>query len=195
MASKQEKRKSRPVAKDSATTKERIIAAAQTVFSTRGYAQGMVRDIAQVAGVAPSLIIRYFGSKDALFEIALAKSLDLSSMLSTTRNNYGRHAVSLLTERHANTIFATSMLVLSISEPHMRDRALRLVRKAIIKPLAEWLGPPNAEGRAQLVAILTMGYSVFEILLPLNEPLSPADRQLRKWIAGALQTIADDTRK
>jgi AcrR family transcriptional regulator len=185
------KPRSRATVKNAAATKARIVKAAQEVFATRGYAQGMVRDIALSAGVAPSLIIRYFGSKDALFEIALAQSLDLTSMLSTSRKNYGRHAVSLLTERHANSVFATAMVVHSISEPHMREVAMRLLHKSIIKPLAEWMGPPNADVRAQLVAILTMGYSVFEILLPLNPPLSRIDMQLRKWMADALQGIAD----
>ena len=49
-------------------TKARILDAAQIAFADKGYARAVVRDIAEIADVAPSLIIHYFGTKEALFE-------------------------------------------------------------------------------------------------------------------------------
>lgn len=51
---------------DNASTKSRIRDAAITLFAENGVAATGVRAIASAAGVHPSLIIHYFGTKDAL---------------------------------------------------------------------------------------------------------------------------------
>src|SRR5690349_24955427 len=48
-------------------TKEAIRAAAARLFPVDGYAGTSVRQIGAAAGVDPSLVIRHFGSKEALF--------------------------------------------------------------------------------------------------------------------------------
>lgn len=52
--------------KESATGRERIIAAAIDLFAERGYAGASVRDIAARAGVTGGLIVHHFGTKAAL---------------------------------------------------------------------------------------------------------------------------------
>jgi len=52
--------------KESATGRERIIAAAIELFAERGYAGASVRDIAAHAGVTGGLIVHHFGTKAAL---------------------------------------------------------------------------------------------------------------------------------
>lgn len=54
--------------KESATGRERIIAAAIELFAERGYAGASVRDIAARAGVTGGLIVHHFGTKAALRE-------------------------------------------------------------------------------------------------------------------------------
>ena len=54
--------------KESATGRERIIAAAIELFAERGYAGASVRDIAARASVTGGLIVHHFGTKAALRE-------------------------------------------------------------------------------------------------------------------------------
>jgi AcrR family transcriptional regulator len=51
----------------SAALKARVRDAAERLFSARGYAATSIRDIAFAAGVDPSIVIRHFGAKEALF--------------------------------------------------------------------------------------------------------------------------------
>ena len=44
-------------------TRHDIMEAAKLVFTTKGYDQASTRDIAKLAGINVSLVIRYFGSK------------------------------------------------------------------------------------------------------------------------------------
>jgi AcrR family transcriptional regulator len=59
-----------PRRRDAAATRQALLAAATALFAERGYGRTTVRDIATRAGVNQSLLFRYFGSKEALFEEA-----------------------------------------------------------------------------------------------------------------------------
>lgn len=50
------------------TTEERIIRAAEAVFTSRGKSGGRMRDIAERAGINQALLHYYFRSKDLLFD-------------------------------------------------------------------------------------------------------------------------------
>ena len=63
--------------RDSARTRQRLIAAAMQRFASQGYAAARVRDIGGDAGADPALINRYFDSKEGLFEACLAEASDL----------------------------------------------------------------------------------------------------------------------
>ena len=55
-------------------TKEAILAAAEHVFSRRGFDGVSVRDIGERAGVSHALVHRYFGTKDDLYKTVLARN-------------------------------------------------------------------------------------------------------------------------
>lgn len=53
-----------------ARTREAIVTAARTLFAERGYRATTVRDVAELAGCSPALVIKTMGSKAALFAAA-----------------------------------------------------------------------------------------------------------------------------
>ncbi len=53
------------------TTRDRILEAARQQFAERGFAGTTIRSIATASQVDPALVHHFFGSKDALFGIAL----------------------------------------------------------------------------------------------------------------------------
>ena len=57
-------------------TREAILSAAKQSFAEQGYAGTSLRALARTAAVDPALITHFFGSKDGLFEAALALPLD-----------------------------------------------------------------------------------------------------------------------
>jgi AcrR family transcriptional regulator len=57
--------------RDAAATKSALLAAARELFIERGFDQTTVRDIAALAGANQALLFRYFGSKEALFRVAM----------------------------------------------------------------------------------------------------------------------------
>src|SRR5690349_19864712 len=114
-------------------SKTRILDAAQIAFGTIGYARSGVREIAEAAGVAPSLVIHYFGSKETLFEQAFIRSVQMTAALSVARENFGANSLELLSdEGQADTVRAASMLAQSVGDPAARTVAGELMEDAVL---------------------------------------------------------------
>jgi AcrR family transcriptional regulator len=60
--------------------RDAVLAAARRGFAAHGFERSTVRAIAADAGVDPSMVIRYFGSKDGLFEAATDVDLALPDL-------------------------------------------------------------------------------------------------------------------
>lgn len=172
-------------------TKQAILLAAQALFSTRGYAEAGVRDIAARAGVNPALIARYYGSKLHLFEAALEASLDVSLFTTVERENFGEETASALFKTRPDAAAVIPMLVFSAGDSHARQAALALLARQVIRPLETWFGEPEAADRAaQLVAVIT-GFYTYRLMLPLAPLKGRPSPAMRDWLARTLQEIVD----
>lgn len=68
------------------STRPEILAAARTLFASRGYHATTVRDIAAEAGVNAALVHHYFGSKDQVFVAAMNLPLNPADLISRLRD-------------------------------------------------------------------------------------------------------------
>jgi AcrR family transcriptional regulator len=166
-------------------TKTRILAAAADTFTEFGYAQASLREIAMRAEVATSLVSKHFGAKASLFEHALLHVLRTSSVFVWDKADFGTKMSRVIPERATTNV--TSMLVLALAHPEAKDVARRVSRTHMIDPLAEWLGPPNADERAMDLFSLLTGFAIQRQGLSAG-PISPHSLE---WLAGSLQAIVD----
>ena len=74
-------------------TREAIEAAARELFAINGFDRTTVRDIGARAGIDPSMIIRYFGSKDALFARVAMPDLRLPDLSGVESDRIGETLV------------------------------------------------------------------------------------------------------
>jgi len=172
-------------------SKARIMEAAQAAFGTVGYARTGVRDIADAAGVAPSLVIHFFGSKEKLFEQAFADSTRMTDALSVASSDFGRNAVRLLSKDQTEAVYAATMLAQAIADPSARAIASGLLEELVLKPLAEWLPGDHARGRAELMAMLTLGFAAFRLLVEPSDTTGEEGSFVASWMEQALQRLAD----
>ena len=133
--------------RSSADTRARIIAAAQCIFSEKGYAQAGMREIAAKAGVATSLVTKYFKHKAKLFEEALIGAIIAPETLQSDRANFGAAIVGTVLDRELQ-VRAPMMMALSLGDAEARDVVVRVVREHILASMSAWLKPPLAEARA-----------------------------------------------
>lgn len=175
--------------RNAARTKALILAAARHAFASHGYNESSIRAIAQEAGVAPSLLIRHFGSKPALFREALLHAMydeDYADLFTAAgKDGFGERIIALAQDVSDDV---TAMVVLSIGDPAAREVTSDVAREHIVGGLALWLGPPDAYARALNMVMLLNGYMLFGKQLAMGEtPRSTLD-----WIAQQLQAIVDE---
>jgi AcrR family transcriptional regulator len=175
-----------PKRRNLAKTQERIIEAAFDLFASQGYAKTSLRDIAVRAGVATSLVVRYFGTKSALFEKSLVASLYSEGFFVEEKRGFGEKMAQRLA--CATDTRITSAMVLSIADPESRDIAQAVTRDVVLKALADWLGPPDAKGRAFHLLTLMNGFMIQAHHLETEPVSSSAVARLGR----SLQMILDE---
>ena len=177
--------KPQPKRRNLELTKTRILEAAADIFTRSGYAKAGLREIGELAGVAPSLVSRYYGTKAALFEEALIHVLRTNSVFTWRKEGFGETMARLIAERSNTNI--TIMLVTALADPEAKEIAHRVSREHMIQPLVEWLGPPYAEERAMNLFALMTGF----VIQMQGLYSAPMPRQSLRWLARDLQAIVD----
>ena len=127
------------------TTEQKIIAAAEEVFTKKGYAGTRTRDIAQEAGINLALLNYHFKSKENLFRIIITeKFLQLFGRLSPVISD---EKVSLDNKIKTLVEYYTDLLINNMELPifvlnelknneHIFDEILQNVRK-LSQPVIE----------------------------------------------------------
>ncbi len=178
--------------RNAAVTKAKILAAAQQCFSVTGYTATGIRDVAALAGVSYTLIGRYFGSKAGLLEAALSEVTGIDEMFAVDRPHFGRHLAELmLRDLHDHVSFG--MTIFAASDPEARVIATRVLDRRVIRPLAEWLGGPDAHSRAVALTMLGAGFVLHAHQIPLIPTPAGVDEPIVQWLAKALQMIVDES--
>lgn len=177
--------------RDAERTRAALLNAARTLFSTRGFANTGVREVAELAGVNSALVGRYFGSKQGLFRATLEEVLDISPMLRGDRRRFGVEMVAIFFDTQ-DAPGPLAMMILSAADPEAHATSVELLQKKAIAPLARWLGPPDGEGRAARLNILWSGFLTAWKLLPIESLAAGRMTSTRRWLETATQAIVNE---
>jgi len=161
----------------SAQTRAAILAAARGRFAADGYEKATIRAIAADAGIDPSMVIRYYGSKAELFEASAAVDLALREIRAAEpeqlAEDYARTFIARW-EGGANDV--EQLLIRTALTHHDAVQQVQRIFDEQIKPpiVAALADDPDAELRAALVMTQTLGLAICRYLLGLD-PIASAD--------------------
>ncbi len=85
--------------KRSDVTRERILEAARGLFAEQGFERTTIRAVACAAAINPSMVIRYYGSKEGLFTAATDIDLRIPDLRSIPSGCRGEAIVTRFLER------------------------------------------------------------------------------------------------
>lgn len=181
-----------PRRRDAVRTRARILAAARRVFATRDYTQARISDIAAAAEVNQALVMRYFGSKEQLFEIALSTVLQqLPMQEGYLWDGLAQRIVAHLTDDDEATPDPLPMVIHATSDPVAQAISLRLMEQYVVAPLSAWLGGDDGVVRATEILALCAGFFTYRRLLPLAPFAGAMDPRARHWLERSLQDVLD----
>jgi AcrR family transcriptional regulator len=180
-------------------TREAILAAARSHFSVAGYEGGTVRGIAADAGVDPSLVMHYFGSKEGVFRAAMDFPIDpaevIPKLLAPGLDGLGERLARFFLETWDSP--AGSPLLGLIRSVVGSDRAAAMLREFISREvlgrLAEALDLDQPQLRASLAASQLVGLAMIRYVVKLEPLASAPPGQVAKWVAPSIQRYLTDT--
>lgn len=178
-----------PTVRTSAETKARIVLVAQDVFAAKGYSHAGLREIATLSGVAPSLLIKHFGSKARLFEEALGSALVPLHLFQRDRATLGETIVAAVLDP-ASRMLAPAMIALALGDAESRVIAEKVVREQIVEPMAQWLDTEGARVVVHTIIAMTTGFSIYQ--RNMDHQLASDERErCGRLLARAIQDMVD----
>jgi AcrR family transcriptional regulator len=158
-------------------TKTRIAQAAAALFAAKGYERTSVRDIAAAAEIDPAMVLRYFGSKDALFTEVTTFNLNLPDLTTVKRETVGEVLV-----RHYLSVWegdGSGMQILlrsAVSNDAAAARMREVFGRQVLPTIAK-IAPDRPAERAALVGTQLLGLGLTRYLLKLPPMVNmPAER-------------------
>jgi AcrR family transcriptional regulator len=159
------------------TTREAITRAARAQFSELGYDRTTIRGVAREAGVDPALVLRFYGSKDALFREVMAlppaAAEALERIADGPRETVGHRLAELivgLLENPQTRAIVLGRIRSAVSHPE----AAALVRETVTRDvgrLTSALTDDQPDVRAVLAGTHVVGLAVARYVV-LVEPLA-----------------------
>ncbi|MFJ8017004.1 TetR family transcriptional regulator [Streptomyces sp. NPDC096339] len=158
------------VRRSSERTKAEILRAARERFATQGYERTTIRAIAADAEIDPSMVMRYFGSKEQLFGASLAIDLRLPELGAVPAGELPAALVRHFVERWEGDPADDALLVLlrsAVTNEQAAARMREVFALQVAPALAAALGPERAARAAGLVAAQLLGLALTRYLLKL----------------------------
>ena len=159
------------------TTREAIAEAARRQFAELGYDRATMRSIAREAGVDAALVVRFYGSKDALFQEVMALppavAEAIAGLAEGPRATVGRRLAEAIVGMLENPQ-SRSIVVGRIRSASSHPDAAALVRETVTRDLGRLVAAvtdDEPENRAVLVGSQVVGLALARHVVRV-EPLA-----------------------
>lgn len=177
-----------PRARNAEATRSAILAAAREHFGDLGYEKTTLRAIAADAGIDPALVIRYFGSKEALFASVADFDLRMPDLSAVPRSRLGRAIATHLVDRWEGDVDLKILLRASVTNPLAADRCKDIFATQVMKLVLKFDSDrKSAATRAALISSQALGMALTRYVLCLP-PMAGLDKDaLIDWLAPTFQ--------
>lgn len=175
-------------------TRAAILEAARTQFARHGYEATTIRDVAAAASIDASMVMRYFGSKDALFARAAAIELHLPDLSKIERSALGealiRHFLALW-EGPGGNPGMTILLRAAATNDDAAEKAREVFSAQVAPALMKVGGGKDFPARAALVSTQLLGLALCRYILKIPPLVAMPNDALARRIGAILQGLIE----
>ncbi|MDF3297556.1 TetR family transcriptional regulator [Streptomyces tropicalis] len=177
-----------PSRRSSDATRAAILDAARARFAADGYDRATIRAIARDASIDPSMVMRYFGNKEALFATAVAVDLRLPDIAALPREEVGRALVAHFLGLWEDNGELTAMLRVGVTNPVGAERMRSVFRDQLL-PVTRLVcpDPEQVPTRSALCAAQLLGLALTRYVLRLPPAVELAPEEVVAWLGPTLQ--------
>ncbi|MFJ8007460.1 TetR/AcrR family transcriptional regulator [Streptomyces fagopyri] len=182
--------------RDGGATRATIVTAARAAFDEKGYAGTSLREIARNAGVKPSLVVHFYGSKAGLLAATVEWPFDpetvVHEVLAGAPDHIGERLADVFLstwEQDGRPNTALTLLHAACERPEAATLARELFTTCVVSPIVTAIDPERAELRASLVASHLLGLHVGRYLLEFDAIADANTDLLTQALASTIQHI------
>lgn len=175
-------------------TKAGILDVARRRFSIDGYERATIRAIAAEADIDPSMVMRYFGSKDGLFAAAASFDLALPDLTKVPRRERGRTLAQHYLHLWPPAAAAGGLAIL-LRTAATNERAAERVREIFLTqvlPAIAAVVPDAPALRAGLISSQLLGLSYCRFIVKIPTLTLLDERAVVASLGRTLQACLDD---
>jgi AcrR family transcriptional regulator len=170
-------------------TRAAILDAARVQFQQQGYDRTSIRSVAGAARIDPSMVMRYFGSKQGLFAAAAHVDLLLPDLSAVPPRKRGQAMLEHFVRRWEGDLSDDVLLLLlrsAVTDEGAAERLRTVFQEQLVAALGAVYEPDEALRRAGLIASQTLGLALGRHILRLP---GLSDRPAADLIADLAPTI------
>ncbi|MBD0418351.1 TetR/AcrR family transcriptional regulator [Streptomyces sp. TRM S81-3] len=177
-----------PASRRSDATRAAILDAARERFATEGYERATIRAIARDANIDPSMVMRYYVSKEGLFAAAVSVDLELPDLSQVPREAVGRALVTHFLAMWEENEVLTALLRVGATNPAGAERMQGIFRDQVL-PVARQVcpDPEGAPARAALVASQLLGLALTRYVLRFPSAVELDREEIVAWLGPTVQ--------
>ncbi|MEU6072509.1 TetR family transcriptional regulator [Micromonospora sp. NPDC047074] len=169
-------------------TRAAILQAARERFAADGYDRATIRAIAADARIDPSMVMRYYGSKEGLFAAAAEFDLRLPELTAVPPDQLGERLVRHFVDRWENDETMVALLRTAATNPAAAERMRGIFADQLAAAVARAVpDPETAPRRAGLVASQMLGLALTRYVLRLPPIVDTDPAELVAWVAPTVQ--------
>lgn len=174
-------------------TRRQILEAARAVFGDVGYERATIRGIAATANVDKSSVVKYFGTKQKLFEEAATWTIPIDDVVSAdpsqTAENLARGMLAAWAA-DPNSPMAV-LLRASMTSEEAADLLRTHITSHAVSTIAKTIDAPDARLRAALIGAMLMGVASQRYLVRMPDLVDVDTEHLLRLITPALRAVID----
>ncbi|MCG5430918.1 TetR family transcriptional regulator [Mycobacterium sp. MYCO198283] len=172
--------------RSSEQTKSDILRAARDRFAAAGYDAATIRAIAADARIDPSMVMRYFGSKEQLFAAAAEFDLQLPDVAGVGADDLGAAMVGHFFAQWEDDEALVVLLRSSTTNPAVAQRMQEIFAQQLL-PAVAGAAPGEPERRAGLIATQILGLALCRYVLELPPVVAMSRDEIVSWIGPTVQ--------
>lgn len=182
-------RRSRGVSKPlrSQPTRDRILAEARRLFAELGYERTTIRAIGAASEVNPSMVVRYYGSKEDLFATAATIDLRMPDLAAVPREQRGEALIRHVMERWEAGDELPALLRSAATHQVAQRRLTDVIKQQAAPAIMRVLPDDRNQTRLAMIVMQIAGLVLSRYVLE-HPPIATLDRaELIQLVGAAIQ--------
>lgn len=175
-------------------TRDRILAAASEIFARDGYEGATIRNIAAAADINPSMVMRYFGSKEELFSRVAKLDFQADLLAAVPRSQFGEALIRHVIRRWEDPEIGPTMAAIlraCFGRGPAQEKASQLWGEAV-RNLFRELGMAHLSAETgPLISTQVIGLGLTRYVLKLPPVVALSEETIIREVGRAVQTYID----